>query len=173
MVADAQRVESAFQVKLANLGETELRQTTEAGPQTGTPNAGKSKLRARSKTIDKSVLALPEPRRVRDRNHVKAVAQHPCLICGRRPADAHHMRFAQSRALGRKVSDEYTVPLCRGHHREVHRCGDEAAWWRNAGVDPVIAARELWLETPPLPVARDEVQPRTNNIGSTRAALAP
>jgi hypothetical protein len=175
MVADAQRVESAFQVKLADLaaGETELRQTTEARPKTDTPNAGKSKLRARSKTIDKSVLALPEPRRVRDRNHVKAVAQHPCLICGRRPADAHHLRFAQSRALGRKVSDEYTVPLCRGHHREVHRCGDEAAWWRNAGVDPVIAARKLWLETPPLPVARDQVQPRTNNIGSTHAALAP
>jgi hypothetical protein len=44
----------------------------------------------------------------------------------RRPADAHHLRFAQAPALGRKVSDELTVPLCRGHHREVHRCGDEA-----------------------------------------------
>ena len=66
-----------------------------------------------------------------------------------------------------KVSDEFTVPLCRGHHREVHRCGNEAARWRNAGVDPTVAARALWLETHPLPVARDEVQPRTNNIGST------
>ena len=101
-----------------------------------TRRAGKAKRRARPKTIDKSVLSFPEPRRVRDRNHVKAVAQHPCLICGRRPADAHHLRFAQSRALGRKVSDEFTVPLCRGHHREVHRCGDEAGWWKNAGVDP-------------------------------------
>ena len=83
------------------------------------------------------------------------MAKQPCLICGRRPADAHHLRFAQHRALGRKVSDEFTVPLCRGHHREVHRCGDEAAWWKNAGVDPTITARALWLETHPLPTIPD------------------
>jgi hypothetical protein len=87
---------------------------------------------------------------VRDRAHVKFVARRPCLICGRRPSDAHHLRFAQSRALSRKVSDEFTVPLCRGHHREVHRCGDEAAWWGDAGIDPCITARALWLETHPL-----------------------
>jgi hypothetical protein len=37
---------------------------------------------------------------------------------------------AQLLALGREISDEFTVPLCRGHHREVHRCGDEAGWWK-------------------------------------------
>jgi hypothetical protein len=80
---------------------------------------------------------------------VHFVAQQACLICGRKPCDAHHLRFAQSRALGRKVSDEFTVPLCRGHHREVHRYGDEAKWWGEAGIDPTIPARELWLETHP------------------------
>ncbi len=60
---------------------------------------------------------------------------------------------------GRKVSDEFTVPLCRGHHRELHHCGDEAAWWRNAGVDPSISARELWLETHPVPVATADLSP--------------
>ena len=105
--------------------------------------------RRRTKAVDKSELALPEPRRIRDRDHVKSVAKHPCLICGRQPSDAHHLRFAQSRALGRKVSDEFTVPLCRGHHHEAHHCGDEAAWWSNLGVDPMIAARALWLETHP------------------------
>jgi hypothetical protein len=79
------------------------------------------------------------------------------LICGRRPADAHHLRFTQHRALGRKVSDEFTVPLCRGHHREVHCCGDEAALWKNAGVDPTITARALWLETHPLPTTSDKM----------------
>jgi hypothetical protein len=96
-------------------------------------------------------LALPTSRRIRDRDHVKSVAKQPCLVCGRRPADAHHLRFAQAPALGRKVSDEFTVPLCRGHHREVHRCGDEAAWWKKAGIDPTISARALWLKTHPLP----------------------
>jgi hypothetical protein len=69
-------------------------------------------------------------------------------VCGRRPADAHHLRFAQSPVLGRKVSDEFTVPLCRGHHREVHRCGD--ASWEKIGIDPTTAARVLWLKTHPL-----------------------
>jgi hypothetical protein len=93
--------------------------------------------------------------RFRDKEHVKFVAKQPCLICGRRPADPHHLRFTQHRALGRKVSDEFTVPLCRGHRREAHRCGDEAAWWKSAGVDPTITARALWFETHPLPTIPD------------------
>jgi hypothetical protein len=102
-------------------------------------------------SIDKSGLAHPEPRRIRDREHVKFVAKQPCLICGRVPSDPHHLRFAQHPALGRKVSDEFTVPLCRGHHREVHRCRDEAAWWQRATIDPSASARTLWLKTHPLP----------------------
>jgi hypothetical protein len=72
-------------------------------------------------------------------------------VCGRTPSDAHHLRFAQKRALGRKVSDEFTIPLCRGHHRELHRHGDEAAWWTRLGLDPIAAARALWLKSYPLP----------------------
>jgi hypothetical protein len=119
--------------------------------------------------IDKSRLTHPEPRRFRDKEHVKFVAKQACLICGRRPADAHHLRFAQHRALGRKVSDEFTVPLCRGHHREAHRSGDEAAWWKNAGVDPTIIARALWLETHPLPtipVTGDIDRPSQATVGT-------
>ena len=82
---------------------------------------------------------------------MRFVIKHACLICGRTPSDPHHLRFTQSRALGRKVSDEFTVPLCRGHHREVHRCGDEAAWWEKAGINPSAAARALWLKTHPIP----------------------
>jgi hypothetical protein len=86
---------------------------------------------------------------------VRYVAQQACLVCGRQPCDAHHLRFAQDRALGRKVSDEFTVPLCRGHHRDLHRRGNEAAWWKKSGIDPTGAARVLWLETHPL--LREEI----------------
>jgi ERF superfamily len=102
--------------------------------------------------IDKSVLEHPEPRRLRDKEHRKYVAKQPCLICGRRPSDAHHLRFAQFTALGRKVSDEFTVPLCRGHHRELHNCSDEGAWWRKVAINPTVTARKLWLDTHPLPM---------------------
>jgi hypothetical protein len=98
-------------------------------------------------TVDKSQLALPEPRRVRDKAHLKFVAGQPCLLCGRQPADAHHLRFAQPRALGRKVSDEFTVPLCRTHHRQVHRNGNEARWWQQSGIDPLRAAESFWRQT--------------------------
>jgi len=70
---------------------------------------------------DKSVFSISEVRRYRDKAHLKFVASRPCLVCGRKPCDPHHLRFAQVRALGRKVSDEFTVPLCRLHHRELHR----------------------------------------------------
>jgi hypothetical protein len=53
----------------------------------------------------------------------------------------------QPRALGRKASDEFAVPLCRIHHRLVHRVGNEAAWWKDAGIDPIKAARQLWRQT--------------------------
>ena len=109
----------------------------------------------RSQTIDKSVLTFPEPRRIRDRDHVRFVAKQPCLICGRQPSDAHHVRFAQSPALGRRVSDEFTVPLCRGHHREVHRCGDEPVWWLKVRINPIVKARALWLQTHSLPIDRN------------------
>ena len=91
--------------------------------------------------IDKGALTLSEPRRYRDRAHLRFVSAQPCLICGRRPSDAHHLRFAQPRALGRRVSDEYTVPLCRSHHRALHRHGDEVAWWETNKVDPVAVAQ--------------------------------
>ena len=82
--------------------------------------------------------------RLRDKEHCKFVASQPCLVCGRTPTEAHHLRFAQPRALGRKVSDEYTVPVCRLHHRELHRYGDEASWWAAVSIDPLPIALELW-----------------------------
>jgi hypothetical protein len=135
--ADAGQVEKAFAGRLASI------HPVEPGDQSLTE-------KTRISEVDKSVLAFPEPRRIRDRDHVRHVIKQPCLVCGRRPSDPHHLRFAQSRALGRKVSDEFTVPLCRAHHREVHRCGNEELWWRKTGMDPFAAARAFWLETHPL-----------------------
>jgi hypothetical protein len=97
--------------------------------------------------IDKSVLSISTPKRYRNKDHLRFVIQQPCLLCGRKPSDAHHIRFVQPRALGRKASDEFTVPLCRSHHRSVHRAGNEQAWWQTAGIDPLKVARKLWKHT--------------------------
>ena len=117
-----------------------------SGPRSAN-GARAAKRRAKPAGIDKSVLPIGEPRRYRDKAHLEFVASQPCLICGRRPSDPHHLRFAQKRALGRRVSDEFTVPLCRLHHREAHRSRDERAWWRRLGLDSVKIAEMLWRKT--------------------------
>jgi hypothetical protein len=94
-----------------------------------------------------SPAALSNPVRRRNREHLRFVSRQPCLACGRRPSDAHHLRFAQQRALGLKVSDEYTVPLCRVHHSDLHRRGDERIWWLHLNIDPMQAAQNLWQQT--------------------------
>ena len=171
---DAQTVEQTFQARMAafTTNVDEFDQNPARGKR---PEASASALpdlsrvaggkRSRAKRIDKSALAFPEPRRIRDRDHVRYVAKQACLICGRRPSDPHHLRFAQNRALGRKVSDEFVVPLCRGHHREVHRCGDEAAWWGKVGVNPTPEARALWLATHPRLASKDRpvIESPSNN----------
>jgi hypothetical protein len=156
VAADARRVEDAFATKMATLGSGDaevinapLSSSEGQPPLSQNPHTAEPSEVLVTKRVDKSLLALPEPRRFRDKTHRKFVSKQPCLICGRQPADAHHLRFAQHRALGRKVSDEFIVPLCRGHHREAHRSGDEASWWSKAGVDPIRAARTLWIETHP------------------------
>jgi hypothetical protein len=162
---DARKIEDVFQARLAILGGTANSNVIDSPL---APPASETQANSRfvptepddrsvSNNVDKSYLTHPEPRRFRDKNHVKFVAERPCLICGRRPSDPHHLRFAQHRALGRKVSDEFTVPLCRGHHREVHRCGDEGAWWIRTKIDPTVCARALWLKTHPLPAAQEGI----------------
>ena len=141
---DAKAVEEAFAVKLTRVSTQTTK--TRAGKRVAKKAEGATK-------IQKGMLAFPEPRRLRDRDHIRHVMKQPCLVCDRRPSDPHHLRFAQLRALGGKVSDEFTVPLCRTHHREVHRSGDEQSWWHKAAIDPLAAARTLWLQTHPLPRA--------------------
>jgi hypothetical protein len=160
--ADARLVEDAFQSIITNY-QTGVSEETDEPTCRSWPNSRPKRSRKRrakgessSDAIDKSLLTFPEPRRKRDKKHVEFVSKQPCVVCGRQPADAHHLRFAQQRALGRKVSDEFTVPLCRGHHREVHRVGDEAKWWRDANIDALSAARRLWIQSHPERTSAEE-----------------
>jgi hypothetical protein len=151
--ADARSVEAAFRTKLAALGDEPIPQLSEAAqklaerqltrstletpkPAALSEESGTRRGRVRAKTI-----------RLRDKDHRRYVSTQPCLVCGRSPADAHHLLFAQPRALGCKVSEEFTVPLCRVHHRELHRHGAEAAWWRSIKIDPLPVANRLWQHT--------------------------
>ena len=142
---DARLVEEAFETKLTALRNSGQQDDGRQAASLDGFNVAKAE--PPSLSVDKSVLPISEPRRFRNKAHLKFVTSQPCLICGRLPSDPHHLRFAQRRALGRKVSDEFTVPLCRTHHRELHRTVNEAAWWKIANVDPLKMARKLWRQT--------------------------
>ncbi len=154
--ADADLVEVDFRERLATIeASTSGQVEANSGPaiEAASP-VGEPFLTAMDAAAAPIILpgaASPRRRRVaaktirlRDKEHCKFVASQPCIVCGRTPSEAHHIRFAQPRALGRKVSDEYTVPVCRLHHRELHAYGDEASWWAGVSLDPLPIALELW-----------------------------
>jgi hypothetical protein len=131
---DAFAVEQAFATKMLAF-ESQSPDTTGTSAQSGPLE------------LIEPELKLPKTRRRRDKRHLEYVASKPCLVCGRAPSDAHHLRFTEARALGRKVSDEFTVPLCRIHHRQVHDRGDEESWWTELTIDPLPIAEALWAST--------------------------
>jgi hypothetical protein len=162
---DAVAVEQAFRAKLEALTATEdepasdpagsdPKQRAPGPPEAAstTPDLVKdaAEFQPPPPYSDRTPLSSPadlKPRRVRNKAHRDFVASQPCLICGRQPCDAHHLRFAQPRAFGKKVSDEFTVPLCRTHHRQLHKGGDEEAWWLENKVNPLEVAESLWEKT--------------------------
>jgi hypothetical protein len=153
--ADAKLVEDAFERRLCELAPSAIAEAADdAAPSTDVDPVGAHAMLTQGSGdldqpdgINKSVPVLATPRRYRNPEHLRYVAQQACLICGRKQSDPHHLRYLQPRALGRKASDEFAVPLCRSHHRAVHRAGDEQAWWKAAGIDPVKVARQLWRQT--------------------------
>jgi hypothetical protein len=144
--ADAQVVEAAYQKKLRDVAPSALTDEQPSdqkavgengGGDQAAPSPGDSR-------PAEQVSSIPKEIRKRDKAHLLFVRGQSCLVCKQSPCDAHHLKFAQQRALGRKVSDEFTVPLCRAHHQELHRHGNEKAWWANLQITPLAAAKELW-----------------------------
>jgi ERF superfamily len=151
--ADAILVEEAFKLRLSEFLQSEPTEAPTvsgiATTQATTPKQAAPGIQRKdaSRAVDKSTLPIAGPRRYRNKEHLRFVAQQACLVCGRKPSDPHHLRFMQPRALGWKVSDEFVAPLCRIHHRAVHRVSDERAWWKQVGIDPVKVASKLWRNT--------------------------
>jgi hypothetical protein len=151
--ADAQALEDAFAAKLGQFEEF-VRVAARHQDGNGCHNEDRS---------EQTVTVIRKPVRERDREHLMFVASQPCLVCGRTPSDAHHVKFAEQRAMGRKVSDRFTVPICRVHHRELHRRGNERAWWDGTGIEPLVIAATLWERT-------HGVLPAAANVAGDRPA---
>jgi hypothetical protein len=187
--ADAKMLEEQFKAKLSTLTDTPHHDASSKGPSLSRtldglaragrlhaleehaavtvsgPDAGaneKASRRAKKEPRRDVVHALGKAVRLRDKDHRKFVLRQPCLVCGRAPSDPHHLTFTQPRALGRRVSDEFIVPVCRAHHRELHHSGDEAEWWRKLNIDPLPVALRLWQHTR----LNGELAPMTQRVQS-------
>jgi len=158
---DARAVEAAYRKRLEISSADEIalvhpsQDGSYAGPETSSDASVNPLLTLAQNEAEAQVTPLGKPVRKRSKAHLLFVAAQPCLVCQRFPSDAHHLRFAQPRSLGRKVSDEYTVPLCRDHHAELHRHGNEIAWWANAQIAPLETAQNLWATSLTTPYVSD------------------
>src|SRR5262249_34712298 len=150
---DAKIVEERFQDRLSTISDRQAPDRTPDRPPLAVPDKNlvfasradadtnrKTSTAAKKRSRSGAISALGKTVRLRDKEHLKFVLRQPCLVCGRVPSDPHHLTFTQPRGLGYRVSDEFTVPVCRIHHRELHRSGDEAAWWRKLNIDPLPVA---------------------------------
>jgi hypothetical protein len=162
--ADASAVEQAFETRFANLHDDPVEGSSAAHPiplaDSASPSHREGPHRASNdhglddrRTGDmpgvvadrtEHTCVIGKIARHRNKEHLRFLRTQPCLICGRQPSDPHHLRFAQPQALGRKVSDEFVVPLCRTHHREAHRASREIAWWQAQGIAPLATAETFW-----------------------------
>ena len=177
--ADALLIEEAFRQKNAELQPLSNHQSETPIPPVPSPSEVAPHATGTAADPDRPTTNLPDfehyavtprPRRLRDKLHREFVAAQPCVVCGRQPSDAHHLRFTQPRALGRKVSDEFTVPLCRMHHREIHRTVKEQHWWSRVGIDPIPIADKLWAHTHPgAPKSPAQIQSDSFSVQSTAA----
>jgi hypothetical protein len=148
---DALMVEDKYRTllwKLSGIAQPEEVHPALHGGDTKTSEADREPTAERTDPNDVPIFALPKEVRRRSKAHLAFVSSQPCVVCRRQPCDAHHLKFAQGRALGRKVSDEFTVPLCRDHQNELHNCGNERAWWANVQISPLETAKKLWEASP-------------------------
>jgi hypothetical protein len=99
-----------------------------------------------------TAFSAPKQKRPRERNenHLAFIRSLKCCICGAPGPDPAHIRSANSiygkRETGgsEKASDKWTVPLCRTHHDEQHKAGNELLWWASKGIDPFGLALALY-----------------------------
>ena len=182
MAEHAHEIEAALEAKLAQVGSLagsfQLSEAPTIGPTLDTPQLALAEVTRGGSTKESTAgstsvevedhAATPKTRRRRDKRHRQYVAAQACVICGGQPSDAHHLRFAQPRGLGLKVSDEFTVPLCRTHHRDLHRTGNEMGWWAQFGIQPKTLAYKLWTVSHPEyavgpPTASDQLRDDPNS----------
>lgn len=90
-----------------------------------------------------------------ERAHYDYVASRPCLACGSRPVELHHVTAYADRPGRLSRRNDRVVPLCARHHR----CGaiggnrdsvealSHRGFFTRYGIDLMAEAERLWNES--------------------------
>jgi hypothetical protein len=166
---DARVVEATYQSIMNTVLGTRGSSTADDRP-IATPEQLQGEPMTDNGTAISMVVPLNKPVRRRSKAHLAYVREQACVVCQRQPCDAHHLKFAEARAIGRKVSDEFTVPMCRDHHNELHRHGNEKAWWTNLGISPLELAKDFWMASP-IRISSSRLRTQGIDEGSVNAEI--
>ena len=103
-------------------------------------------------------------KRKRYKKHMAFIAKLPCVICGSRPVECAHVRFADAKwnkpitGGGTKPHDRWCVPLCHSCHRtgpDAQHRTNEREWWSAKGIDVLAMCDALWRNTGNLKAAKE------------------
>ena len=87
--------------------------------------------------------------KLRSPAHRAWVRSHRCSVpgCQLMPIECAHVRRASTAGIGIKSSDGYCLSLCREHHAESHRIGEQS-FERRHGINLMQLAREFYRASP-------------------------
>ena len=87
--------------------------------------------------------------RVRCPAHLKWVRSHRCCVpgCLDGPIEAAHVRSSGDGGVSVKPGDQWTISLCRFHHREQHQRGEHMCEEQH-GIDMFALAKEFAAKSP-------------------------
>lgn len=88
--------------------------------------------------------ALSRNSRFRSKKHMAKVRSLGCCICQNPVADAHHLRsLGHLHGAAIKNGDDFTIPLCRKHHDELHAFGAEEIFLALHGIDAKLILAKI------------------------------
>jgi hypothetical protein len=97
-----------------------------------------------------------------EKRHYDRVGRKPCLVCGARPVERHHVTALADRRGRLPRRNDRVVPLCAAHHRvgavggarySVEALGHQG-FFRVHGIDLMAEAERLWAESEALELRR-------------------
>lgn len=95
-------------------------------------------------------MGLSESGVIRCRQHLQWIRGHECAVqssfCDGR-VEAAHVRIETDGGLSMKPGDNWTIPLCSGHHRAQHRIG-ETSFQVKHRINMKSIAEQLWAKSP-------------------------